>query len=101
MAALVRKPRAKRDLLEIWEYIADDSEERADEFVARIDLKFCALAEHPGLGRPRDKLAEGLRSFPVGRYIIFFRPLAKGVEIIRVLHSARDLNTDFFSEDND
>lgn len=101
MASIVKSPRAKRDLLEIWEYIADDSEARADEFIVRFDTKFRLLAERSGLGRPREELAEGLRSFPLGRYVIFFRPVPKGVEIIRVLHSARDLNTGFFIDEDD
>lgn len=101
MAVIVKSPRAKRDLLEIWDYIADDSEARADAFIARFDEKFRLLAERSGLGRPRDELAEGLRSFPVGRYVIFFRSIPNGVEIVRVLHSARDINTGFFAEEDD
>lgn len=101
MAAIVKSPRAKRDMLEIWEYIADDSEARADAFIARFDTKFRLLAERSGLGRPREELAEGLRSFPLSRYVIFFRPVPNGIEIVRVLHSARDLNTGFFAEEDD
>lgn len=101
MAVIVKSPRTKRDLLEIWDYIADDSEARADAFIARIDEKFRLLAERSGLGRSRGELAEGLRSFPLGRYIIFFRPISHGVEIVRVLHSARDLNTGFFAGEGD
>ena len=101
MAVIVKNPRAKRDLLEIWDYIADDSETRADAFITRFDEKFRLLAERSGLGRSRDELAEGVRSLPVGRYIIFFRPIPNGVEIVRVLHSARDLNTSFFVEEDD
>ena len=57
--------------------------------------------KRPGMGRLRDELAVDLRSFPVGRYVIFFRPLSNGVNIVRVLHSARDLNADFFAEEDD
>lgn len=101
MVSIVKSPRATRDLLEIWDYIADDSEARADAFIARFDTKFRLLAERSGLGRPREELAEGIRSLPLGRYVIFFRPVPKGVEIVRVLHSARDLNTGFFAEDDE
>ena len=45
----------------------------------------------PEIGRPREDLAARLRSFPVGSYIIFYRPMEYGVEIARVLHGARDL----------
>jgi plasmid stabilization system protein ParE len=38
--AIVKRPRARSDLAEIWDYIADDSEARADAFVKIIDQKF-------------------------------------------------------------
>jgi toxin ParE1/3/4 len=44
----------------------------------------------PQLGRRREELSPRLRSFPVGRYVIFYRPLENGIEIARVLHGARD-----------
>lgn len=44
------------------------------------------------MGRARDELAEGLRSFPTGQYIIFYQPVPGGIEIVRVLHGARDLD---------
>jgi toxin ParE1/3/4 len=49
----------------------------------------------PELGRKRDELSPRLRSFPVKNYIIFYRRMASGVEIARILHGARDLPTLF------
>jgi toxin ParE1/3/4 len=54
------------------------------------------LSEFPGLGRPRDELAESLRSFPVGNYVIFYLPLGDGINVIRVLHGARDIRRRMF-----
>jgi len=99
MSVIIKRPRALSDLAEIWDYIADDSEARADAFVGTIDAKFQTLAKQPGIGRLRDELAAGLRSLPVGRYIIFYLPLAEGVDIIRVLHGARDIDTIFHEDD--
>ena len=101
MPVIVKRPRAKSDLIEIWDYIAEDSEARADAFIDRIDKKFRTLAQRPGIGRLRGELALDLRRFPVGRYVIFYRPLSNGVDIVRVLHSARDLNAAFFTEEED
>jgi len=101
MPVIIKRPRAKSDLVEIWDYIAEDSEARADSFLDRIDKKFGILAQRPAIGRLRNELAESLRSFPVGRYIIFYIPLSNGVEIVRVLHSARDMNADFFTEEEE
>jgi toxin ParE1/3/4 len=88
---IVLQPRAKADLSEIWEFIADDSDDQADAFIDLIDQKFQLLAQKSGLGRRREELAEGLRSFPVGRYVIFYLPIPGGVQIVRVLHGARDI----------
>jgi plasmid stabilization system protein ParE len=49
------------------------------------------LSRQPQLGRPRPELYPGLRSFPIGHFVAFYRPVAvAGIEIVRVLHSARD-----------
>ena len=96
MAVIVLQPRAKVDLAEIWEFIADDSEEQADAFIDLIDQKFQLLGQQSGLGRRRDELAEGLRSFPVGRYVIFYLAIPAGVQIVRVLHGARDIELAFW-----
>jgi toxin ParE1/3/4 len=99
MATIVKRPRARNDLIEIWAYIAEDSDSKADAFVELLDRKFRALAENPAIGRARHDLTEGLRSFPVGRYVIFYMPLGDGVEVIRVLHSARDIDAEFERKD--
>jgi len=99
MPIIIKRPRVLSDLAEIWDYIADDSEARADAFVATIDAKFQTLAKQPGIGRMRDELATGLRSLPIGRYVIFYLSLADGIEIIRVLHGARDIDTIFHYDD--
>ncbi len=91
MPVIVLQPRAKADLSKIWWLIADDRDDQADAFIDLIDQKFQLLAQQSGLGRRRDELAEGLRSFPVGRYVIFYLPIPGGVQTVRVLHGARDI----------
>lgn len=95
MSRIVKLERAKADIDEIWDYIADDSEDRAKAFVKTIDKKLRTIAGRPNIGRARDELEEGIRSFPIGKYIVFYRPLPDGIEVIRVLHSARDLDAVF------
>jgi toxin ParE1/3/4 len=51
------------------------------------------------MGRRRDELAPGLRSFPAGRYVIFYLPLTDGVDIVRVLHGSRDIETVFAADE--
>lgn len=95
MPRLVVRPRALTDLAEIWAYIAGDSPERADAFADLLAGKFEALARHPGIGRPRSELAADIRSFTVGRYVIFYLVASRGVEIVRVLHGSRDIEAMF------
>lgn len=86
---------ADQDLLEIAFYIALDSVEVADRFIDRIHDRLELLAQSPGMGRPRDELAPSLRSFTVGNYVIFYRLSRDGIEVIRVLHGARDIDSIF------
>jgi toxin ParE1/3/4 len=44
------------------------------------------------MGRPREDLRPGLRSIAVERYVLFYRVSAAAVEILRVLHSSRDMD---------
>jgi toxin ParE1/3/4 len=91
MPTVVVRPRALVDLAEIWVYIADDNVEQADAFADLIGIKFQALADHPGIGRSRPELATDIRSFAVGRYVIFYISNPDGIDVVRVLHGARDL----------
>jgi toxin ParE1/3/4 len=83
---------AVRDLDEIWAYLAEkESIEVAERFVGLLTGRFSFLAKNPGVGRRRSELREGLRSFPVRNYRIYYRQEKKGiVRILYVRHAARD-----------
>lgn len=95
MPSLVVRPRARIDIDGIWDYIAEDSVAQADAFVNRMTATFNLLGHQPEIGRKREDLMSNLRSFPFERYILFYQPIAVGIEIIRVLHSARDVESEF------
>ncbi|HVM48598.1 MAG TPA: type II toxin-antitoxin system RelE/ParE family toxin [Candidatus Acidoferrum sp.] len=82
---------ANRDLQEIWLFIAQDNQDSADRYIRLIVSRFPKLASMPQMGRERRDLAARLRSFPVGSYVIFYRPTEDGIEVVRVIHGARDL----------
>ena len=82
--------------MQIWEYIAEDAPMNADHFLNQIETKFSLLRAHSGAGKMRDDLIAGLRSLPIGNYVIFYQSHESSIEIIRVLHSARDLQNLFF-----
>ena len=98
MPRVTRRPLAEADIFEIWDYIADDSLAAADRWVDRLDVQFRLLAAQPMMGRARDELAPGVRSFPFGRYVVFYLPLDDGIDVVRVLHGARDIDAVFNPE---
>ncbi len=82
---------AKLDLEGIWLFIASDDIDAADGMITNIIARFSILADSPEMGRSRDELVAGLRSFPVENYAVYYRKLAVGIEIVRILHGARDI----------
>lgn len=94
MPRVKKAVQAEKDIEELWLYIAADNMLAADRVLDDIEAQCHLIATQPGMGRPRPELAlaPDMRSFPVGRYIIFYQTLPDGIEIIRVLHSARDLD---------
>ena len=89
-----KNPQTEIDLTSIYNFIADDSVKAADAWLKRIENTFDMLAQTPMVGRARDDLSMNLRSFPVGRYIIFYIPMSDGVEVVRVMNSRQDIDAD-------
>jgi len=84
-------PQSQRDLEEIEEYISRDNPDAADRVVLHIGEEFEVLCRQPGIGRERSDLVPNLRGFPVGNYVIFYYPAKDGIEVVRILHGARDI----------
>jgi len=99
---VILRPSAFDDLESISAYLARDSEETADRFLDACRSDSQNLADMPGMGTLRELnnlKAAGIRSWPVSRfrsYLIFYRPIEGGVEILQIMHGAR--NIDFFFE---
>ena len=72
------------------------SEQRADTVIENIVLKFATLADFPHMGRSRDDLGVGYRSFPMDRYVVYYRLVSDGIEISHVLHGAQDVSAMYF-----
>lgn len=92
MAVVVWTEQAEEDLLDIWHYVAQDSPHAADHLLDEIDAKSALLAANPYLGPARPDIAPELRYALVGRYLILYRIIADGVQIVRVVHGARRLS---------
>ena len=87
--------RALSDLEEIWIYFSETSEKTADKILRQITEKFPKLLNFPEMGKERNDLLIGLRSFPTGKFIIFYQRNDSGIEIVRVVHSSRDIQQVF------
>ncbi len=98
MARIIRAPAAESDAVEVWAYIAQDNERAANQLLERFETIFHTLAAQPHLGKAVEELASNLRLFPIGSYLVFYRPIEDGIEIARVLHGARDITAEFFRE---
>lgn len=91
MARFFRTKRARTDLIEIWRYIAADNAAAADGLLDRLDDACGLLAEHPEMGAAREDIRPGLRYLVVEAYLILYRIVPGGIEIVRIVHGRRDL----------
>lgn len=96
MAQILLTPLATEDLQEIWVYLAENAgNETANKFLLAVKKKCETVAEFPEMGRVRHEYLLNLRSFPFGNYIIFYLPLDDGIEVLRIVHSSRDIQQVF------
>lgn len=91
MSRLVISPKAEIDAEDIGDYIAKDNPVAALNLVRRLKEKSLMLSENPLIGVKREDIAKNLRYFPVGNYLILYRALNDGVEVVRYVHGMRDL----------
>lgn len=92
MRRVVFGVQARRDLDEIWTYIAQDSIDAAEKVVDRVERAVRQLALMPGMGHERPELrGRRYRVWPVSSYLIIYRYGPKTVTVVRVVHGARDL----------
>ena len=86
-------PQARADLSTIWNYIVTESGNvaAADGVIDAITERFYLLSQYPRMGRLRDDLRPGLRSFAVGEYVIVYTIEDENVEILFVFHGRQDI----------
>jgi plasmid stabilization system protein ParE len=104
---VTQRPRARLDLLEQFVYLGEQtSVEMAERYLAAVEETCALLVTQPRSGTPYDsgiaKLA-GLRRVPVkgfGNHLVFYIPRSGGVDVVRVLHAALDIESVFGSEES-
>lgn len=99
MSQYILSPSARWDLKEINNYLAQRNPQAARNIKEKIKQQCQRLADFPGMGRNRQQLEPGLRSFPVEDYLIFYRQIEGGIEVARVVSGYRDLEALFADDD--
>ena len=98
------RPRARRDIDDIADYLARQRTDAGRRFYDAAQRTFRRLASMPLVGVPRtfenspitDLRSWRIRGFP--NFLVFYRPTDDGIEVIRVLHGARDIEAIFEAE---
>jgi plasmid stabilization system protein ParE len=95
MSGYAFTPQAADDLFEIWSYIAQDNPAAADRVEEAIYLACDFLADSPFAGAIRTDLTNLPVRFwlvpPYRNYFIVYDPKTKPLQIIRLLHHARNI----------
>jgi toxin ParE1/3/4 len=81
---------AKQDLLDIWLWIARDSATLADAVLDRVEQRVAKLSQHPEIGMARPEIGEGARGLVIERWLVLYRLVDGGVQIVRIVDGARD-----------
>jgi len=80
------------DLDDVWEYIASDSIDAAERWIEKLFDAFEALGRTPGMGHRREDLTSyPVLFWPVGAYLIIYRPERRPIEIVAVTQGSRDI----------
>lgn len=101
MPKYVLDPLAANDLRQIWQFIARDNPQAATRVIKAAYQTFDALSATPNMGKLRICLTSPdyeVRSLPVmgfNKYLIFYQFAAKNIQVLRIYHTARDIETLF------
>ncbi len=89
-------PEARIDYTEILLYtLGTWGERQMDDYSDRLEQAFVTIGSNPDIGRRRDALRPGLRSFPVGQHVLFYRVDGRDVTVVRIPHAKQDVEREF------
>ena len=102
MPRVLKRAQAARDLTDHFVFLAENaSVEVARRFLQSAQSAFGELAEMPQIGASRtfqNPRFAAVKMWPIRgfeRFLIFYRPLTNGIEVLRVVHGARDIENLF------
>ncbi|MGI0493047.1 type II toxin-antitoxin system RelE/ParE family toxin [Alkalinema pantanalense CENA528] len=97
MPELIKRPIVIQDLLNIATYISYDNLDSGDRFLYAAEATFKLIAKTPGIGRFsgfRGSQIAQIRQYPVkgfNNYLVLYELTETTIDIVRVVHGARDL----------
>jgi toxin ParE1/3/4 len=97
VSQILLEPCVERELWNIWLFIAEDNPEAASRVIDAAFNTFRLLSRAPLIGKDlhfRHPNLRNVRSFPVSgftNYLVFYRPVSDGIQVLHVFHGARDL----------
>lgn len=92
MPQVNRTDQAELDLIGILAHLGRHSSAAADRFAEEVDQKCQLLARFPGLGEAQEELGTGVRCITIGNYVLYYRSLNGGIEILRVFHGRQNVS---------
>ena len=96
MASYRLRTLARNDLEIIWDYTLEQwGIQQAERYFKALFTCFDDLARNPQMGRQRDDVLPGSRSFPQGRHVVFYEIDDNGIEILGIVHQSTDVDVHF------
>lgn len=92
--SIARSHQSDEDLLDIWNYIAQNDPAAADRTIDRIEQRWLQLLDQPFSGMGREDIGRGVRQLTAGPYLILYRVSGNIIDIVRILHGRRDLTAE-------
>ena len=91
MHKLHKQALAQQDLINIWLYTYETwGEAQADQYFDELDSGLKTLCRNPVIGKNRDSIRDGYRSFQINRHVVFYKVASSTIQIVRVLHERMD-----------
>jgi toxin ParE1/3/4 len=98
---ILKSPQSRADLIELAGSIARDNLAAAERFLAAAEDAFALLSRNPDMGTACNFLnprAAGIRMWTIRGFenrVVFYRPIADGIDVVRVIHASRDFSEIF------
>ena len=92
MPSFTLTKKANADMLAIGRYTIEKwGKAQCAKYLKQLDSTFFELAESPDIGRKCDDIRSGYYKYGVGKHLVFYRKVSRGIEIVRILHGSMDI----------